>query len=149
MVWAGFSSCGLLEIQWGSKNMNSIEYQTILQASLVPYLTKNNKKKLVFQQDNAPIHRSKSTEGWFNTKKIAVMKWPALSPDLNPMENVWGIMVHRMYSNNKRYASVDDLKTAILATWEGVDQTLIHNLIESMKKRIIELIQQKGGPTSY
>jgi transposase len=149
MVWAGFGAFGQLELQWGSKHMNSIEYQTILHASLLPYLAQHKQKKLVFQQDNAPIHRSASTKNWFTAKKINVMEWPVLSPDLNPMENVWGHMVRRMYANNKQYTSIAELKTSILATWNGLGQDLLNNHIRSMKKRIIELIKRDGGPTSY
>ncbi len=43
--------------------------------------------------------------------------WPANSPDLNPIENIWGI-VKKM--RNTRPNNADDLKAAIKATWASL-----------------------------
>jgi len=62
-------------------------------------------KNWIFQQDNAPIHASKETKTWLDLKKINLLEWPAYSPDLNPIENVWGIMARRVYANGKQYTN--------------------------------------------
>ena len=43
----------------------------------------------VFTHDNAPIHTARLIGSWFDQRHIEVLRWPALSPDLNMIQNVW------------------------------------------------------------
>ncbi len=54
----------------------------------------------IFQQDFAPAHTAKSTFKWFADHDITVLDWLTNSPDLNPIENLWGIVKRKM--RNKR-----------------------------------------------
>jgi hypothetical protein len=42
------------------------------------------------------------------------MDWSALSPGLNPIENLWGILVRAVYADGKQYYTINDLKQAII-----------------------------------
>ncbi len=72
----------------------------------------------IFQQDLAPAHTTKSTKGWLNDHGIGVLDWPANSPDLNPVENLWGIVKRKM--RNKRPENADELKATIKETWASI-----------------------------
>ncbi len=50
----------------------------------------------IFQQDLAPAHTAKSTKSWLNDHGVGVLDWPANSPDLNPIENLCGIVKRKM-----------------------------------------------------
>ena len=73
----------------------------------------------------------------------------ANSPDLNPIENIWGILLRRIYAENKQYQSKEELKQAIQQAWEDLDQETIDNLILSMPNRLFQVINRNGGPTDY
>ncbi len=69
----------------------------------------------IFQQDLAPAHTAKSTKSWLNDHGVGVLDWPANSPDLNPIENLWGIVKRKM--RNKRPKNADELKATVKETW--------------------------------
>lgn len=149
MVWAGFCSSGKLELAFTSCKMNSKNYTDILASRLIPFIRMFRRKKFIFQQDNAAIHTSEATSAWFKHHKVDVLDWPARSPDSNPVENLWGILVRRIYAEGRQYTSVDELKDAISHAWEEVEELTIKNLIGSMPNRIFQTINRNGRVTDY
>lgn len=53
-------------------------------------------------QDNARIHTSNNTKAWLVKRNIPVFEHLARSPDLNPIKNVWEILVKSVYSENRK-----------------------------------------------
>lgn len=149
MVWGGFTSCGKLRLAFVTCRMNSEDYQNVLGAHLLPFIRRRARKNFIFQQDNAAIHVSASTRAWFSAKKIELLGWPACSPDLNPMENLWAIIVRRVYANNRQFQTVADLETAIIDAWDSIQPNIIKNLVSSMKNRLFQVINRNGRLTDY
>ncbi len=89
----------------------------------------------------APAHSAKTTSKWFADHDITVLDWPANSPDLNPIENLWGIVKRKI--SNIRPNITDDLKAAIKATWASVTLQQCHRLIASMQRHIEAVIRAK------
>ncbi len=104
-------------------------------------------KKLIFHQVLAPAHTAKSTKSWLNDHGVGVLDWPANSPDLNPIENLWAIVKRKM--RNKRPKNADELKATVKETWASIPPQQCHKLITSTPRRIEAVIKAKWAPTKY
>lgn len=149
MVWGAFSFKGKLPLAWITTKMKSEDYVEMLEISLIEHGEALMGPDFVFQQDNAAIHNSKLAKAWFSDRNIEVLEWPACSPDLNPIENLWSILARRVYENGKQFDNVNMLKRRIRECWQQIDQETMEKLILSMKSRLIEVIRNNGSYTHY
>lgn len=149
MVWAGFCSRGALHLEFPDHRLDSRRYQEILRTRLLPPYRVLRRDGYIFQQDNAPCHTSRSTSAWLARQQVQVLDWPSNSPDLNPIENLWGIMVRQIYADNRSYQTKAELQAAIEQAWADIDEETIANLIGSMQNRLFQVINRNGGPTDY
>ncbi len=92
----------------------------------------------VFQHDNDPKHTSKTTTALIKKLRVKVMDWPSMSPDLNPIEHLWGILKQKV---EERKVSNIQWKRTPVATCEA--------LVNSMPKRVKAVLENNGGHTKY
>ncbi len=116
MVWGAMSSAGVGPLCFLRSKVNTAVYQEVLEHFMLPAADQlYGDADFIFQQDLAPAHSAKATSTWFKDHGIPVLNWPANSTDLNPIENLWGIVKRKM-----RYArpnNAEELKATIRATW--------------------------------
>lgn len=149
MVWGGFSSFGVTKLAMMKGKQKSEDYIGHLESCLLPYAEERMPLRWIFQQDNAPIHTSGTTKAWLQSNFINVMDWPAQSPDLNPIENIWGWMARKVYANRKQYRSLEEIEVAVKQAWRDIEKDFIDNLLSSMQNRAIEVLQKRGGHTHW
>lgn len=148
MFWCclGFYGGLLVEVDG---MMNSEKYIDILQNYAIPQLQEQFFGQGVFQQDLAPCHTSKMVSRFMTEQKIRVLAWPGNSPDMNPIENLWSIVKHKLHQ--KDCSNKLQLTEAIADIWEnGADwETVNQKLVNSMPNRVKMLLKAKGGHTKY
>ena len=130
-------------------NQDAFDYQQMLTTHLFEFVDGVHEGDYVFQHDNASIHRARATKDFLEDLSIPTIDWPALSPDLNPIENLWWIMARRVYKNACQYSSVGELKTAILAVWDEISVDLLARLTSSMFDRCIAVVRSEGNTITY
>ncbi len=148
MIWAAMSSAGVGPLCFLKSTVKAAIYQEILEHFMLPSADKlYGDADFIFQQDLAPAHTAKGTKSWFSDHGVTVLDWPANSPDLNPIENLWGIVKRKM--RDTRPNNADDLKATVKETWASIPPQQCHKLITSMPRRIEAVIKAKVAPAKY
>ncbi|MBW0488892.1 hypothetical protein O181_028607 [Austropuccinia psidii MF-1] len=152
MVWGAFCAAMRAPLVFLNGQMTSTKMvQQVYRPGLLPFIAWmeqapwiRGRKRILLMEDNAPIHTARVSTDWQNRHEIQKLDWPAHSPDLNPIKNVWKMMKSQI-SKLYQPQTVDELRHAINAAW-----TDFHvNLLYSMPRRMAMVIEMNGGPTSY
>ncbi|GFW31845.1 transposable element Tcb1 transposase [Trichonephila clavipes] len=88
MVWGGIeyhSRTPLVRIAGTLNSQRNI--CEVLEPVVLPYI--QGLDTAIFQQDNAQSHAARIVQRFFVNHQIELLPWPARSPDLSPIENIW------------------------------------------------------------
>lgn len=149
MFWGCVSQHGRGPLVVIDGTVTAAKYEAILQEHYIPYLQTLDGDEWVFQQDNAPAHTARRVQQFLQGQGITVLDWPPYSPDMNCIENVWAVLKRRVHQSNHttRQQLIDD----VLNIWNNDPDfnEVCRTVVESMPRRVRELVTARGGYTGY
>ena len=95
-------------------------------------------KNMVFLQDNTSAHTELLDFYW-------KPDYPVNSPDLNPVENAWGVLTERIYRGKRCQNNLKKPASAIHKEFSKCSQDHLKVLADSMIDRLRDVVQFKGG----
>ena len=147
-VWGGISSKGATKIIMFTGILNAERLQLIFEAGLLPFIREKFPGGHRLQQDNDPKHCSAHIESFFEENGINWWATPPESPDLNPIENVWGSLKQYLRNIHKP-KNLDDLKTGIERFWATMSPEVCSRYIGHLQKVMPKVVEKQGGPSGY
>ena len=124
----------------------------VLEAALLPLYEPGDP----FMQDNARIHRSHTVQEFLESRGIWTIKWPAHSPDLNPIEQVWKALKAKIYEIEPSFQALKDYiphqayaREVVQSAWAALDSDLINRLLWSLPRRLAGVRRARGWYSHY
>lgn len=150
MIWGCISWHGVGTITAVNGNINAEKYQQVLNDNLWPVIVRHfPKEQYIFQDDNAPVHRARSTQDFIHNNGIRTMSWPAQSPDLNIIDNLWLLLKRKLQARVGRIENKDDLFQEIQRVWTSITPQYVQSLYNTIPQRLQSVIRLKGHLSKY
>ena len=141
MFWGAIRSDGRKLLVKCPNKLNAVGYLEILKI-----YEKRHFLDLIFQQDNALVHKSKIIGNFFQENEWEVLEWPAYSADLNPIEKLWAILKQRL---RKQTVFWENLEEKVYEIWNEIDADVVRNLYENYTNCPLNVKKAKGVMTRY
>ncbi len=138
-----YSAFGMFQCIWNcqwilSGSKKSWKRKTMLRI----WKTTSGNVQFVFQHDNDSKHTSLLVKNYFQMSKVNILNWPAKSPDLNPIEKLWGLLKTRVQA--RRPTNLEELEIFAKEEWAATPQKTCLKCVENYNKRLKAVIKQKG-----
>ncbi len=104
------------------KALNAERHIKVLEQHMLP------SRRRVFQQDNAKPHTAAVTTAWLRSRRVQVLNWPACSPDLSSIENIWSIIKRKMSKTTTNSSAAGNLYQARMGPNSNTKTPETHNL---------------------
>ena len=144
MIWGAIGPGG-----WKSKlikvvgHVNSKKYiQIVDDSGVVQFILHGWGGRCYYQQDNAPSHSSLYSRAHLARRFPFILTWPAKSPDLSPIEQIWAWIKRQIAGRSFR--NKDELFAAIEELWNSMSPDFIMEFYTSFNARCIVCYNNQG-----
>ena len=116
MVWGCISHDCKLDLVTIQGNLTGDQYiRDVLQSVVVPHFDNHPlATRPVYMDDNARPHRSRAVTANLQSEAVTSVPWPAMSPDLNPIEHIWDMLGRR----EPPVQNIRQLEAALHREWQ-------------------------------
>ncbi|GFV07185.1 transposable element Tcb1 transposase [Trichonephila clavipes] len=148
MVWGGIGYHSRTSPVRIAGTLNSQRYiSEVLETVVLPYF--QGLATAIFQQDNARPHMARIAQRFFIHHQIELLPWPAHSPDLSPIENMWSMVAQRLAQIAHPAATPDQLWQRVEGAWSAISQEHIQSLFVLMPRHVAAVISNIGIYSGY
>ena len=150
MVWWGVSYSGTTQLHFCEKGVKTSA--RVCESTVLEPIVKNLSGTLfqnqpwTFQQDSAPAHKARSTQGWLQRHVpdfISPEDWPSSSPDLNPLDyRLWSLLEGIVCK--RRHPTIGSLKRSLLSAVVDFPMGVVRSAIDEWPQRLRACISAKG-----
>ena len=147
-LWGGISARGATRIVMFTGIMDAHRLAAIFEIGLLPFIEERFNDGHRLYQDNDPKHSSKLIERFFESNNVNWWCTPPESPDLNPIELVWGSMKQYLRNIYKPH-NLEQLKAGIERFWLSLTPQVCRRYINHLHKVIPKIVEVGGEPSGY
>lgn len=105
--------------------------------------------QMIFQQDNDPKHTPRLARQWLQDHNMELLDWTAQPSDLNPIEHLWNHLKRQLNGYVYQPKGMHELWERVETEWRKIPQEVCKELLESMPRRIKEVLEAKDRYTCY
>ena len=150
MIWGCICYDGVGTLVAVEGNINAVKYIEILDKNLWPVIVWYfDNGDYLFVDDNAPVHTAHIVGDYKEINGLNSLEWPAQSPDLNIIENIWLHIKRKLQTSQANIVNKNDLFAEIQRVWERIELEPIRELYISIPDRLKNVIDMKGHLTKY
>jgi transposase len=150
-VWGCFSLTCKIDLYVLDGTLTGQKYRDeILRPLVVPHFDCHPlASRPILMDDNARPHRARIAQDYLQQEAIELLPWPAMSPDMNPIEHLWDYLGRKVNARTPKCQNIQELRTALVQEWQQYPQHRLRRLIHGMRRRVQELYRKRGAYTRY
>jgi len=94
-------------------------------------------------------HTEKACKATKEALCIEVLPWVGQIPEMNPIENAWAELEHRLRARPTAPKTKDELFNALQEEWSAIPDAYFKELVQSMPRPVAAIVAARGASTKY